>query len=296
MPEKTILSEQELPNLGEFQRWMMAVVTHFGSDEEAWHSDTATRELSFHKALANVLPTKDLSEFQRIGVYRRMYFLRMREALEIDVPAVKHFLGQARFEAVVEDYFTRFPSTSYTLNNTGLKFPEYVRQSSLAHKEFIAELAELELTISEVMEETEIPPVSSERIAEILPEEWEKARFSTVRAFRQRTFAYPVHQYLCAFEDETGDFPEPSPSPNYVYIHRSDFSTEHFSLSGEEFALLELLTAGTPLAEAFETVQQQFLTQHSADTSQDAIEELQSRISTKFQEWMLRGVFCEILV
>jgi len=130
-------AHEPLP-LADFQRWMVSVVTHFGTDDQAWNSDVATAELSHDRALQNVLPSKTLTEYDRIGIYRRMYFLRMRDSLAVDFPSVLHLLGKSQFEELTEQYFTAHPSNSYTLNDTGLKFPSFMRSTTLPDKEFIA--------------------------------------------------------------------------------------------------------------------------------------------------------------
>lgn len=292
MPDTLPLLDRtdETIHLGEFQRWMVAVVTNFGNDTEAWNSEAAIAELTHQRALNNILPSKTLNEYERIGIYRRMYFLRMRDALEVDFPSVLHFGGKAQFEDVVEQYFTRYPSESYTLNDTGLRFPAFVRASSLPEKEFIAELAELELAISAVMEAEETPCLSAEQIAAIPADAWNDVRFTPVAALGVHKFTYPVHEYLCAFEDKLPAFPAIEPRPNYVYVHRSDFRTNHYALGVEEYKLLELLIRGTPLGEAFETIQQQMVGEEST------LEELQTAITSRFQEWMTKGVFATVQV
>ncbi len=290
MPEQFQQIPHETLHLDEFQRWMVAVVTNFGNDSEAWNSEAATAEISHERARGNILPSKTLNEYERVGIYRRMYFLRMRDALEIDFPSVLHFLGKARFEAVMEEYFTKYPSNSYTLNDTGTRFPAFVRSSLLPDNEFIAELAELELAISNVMEAQETPPISAEKIAAIPPDAWNEARFTPVDAFALHQFAYPVHEYLCAFEEETSDFPLIELRSNYVYIHRSEFRTKHFALNAEEYHLLQLLTQGTPLGEAFAAIQQRIINENNE------LEELLPRITTRFQEWMTIGIFADIRV
>lgn len=279
--------------LAQFQRWMAAVVTHFGSDEEAWKSEAASQELSYNRAMTNVIPNKHLSEYERIGIYRKMYFLRMRDALAIDVPAVRHFLGADVFEEVVEEYFTRFPSTSYTLNDSGLNFPRYVRESTLQHKDFIAELAELELAIARVMEAEETAPLSPEELAGVPPEAWENAQFKPIAAFELFTFTFPVHEYLSAFEAESETFPQVTPTSEFGFIHRAEYSTNHYSLQESEFLLLRSLSAGTPLAQAFEAVQESFVASLGEEASEEAVINLQNRISTCFQQWIAMGIFAE---
>jgi uncharacterized protein len=219
-----------------------------------------------------------------------MYFLRMRDALEVDFPSVLHFVGKPAFETLVEEYFRQFPSNSYTLNDTGTRFPAFMRSGLLPDNEFIAELAELELAISAVMEAEETPPISPAEIAAIPPEKWENAQFVPVSAFRLHQSTYPVHEYVQAIEEELPNFPTIELRPNYAYIHRSNFHTNHYGLSAEEYALLQLLSTGTPLGAAFEAIQQQLATQ------QKDIEELLPRITACFQEWMAEGVFARVVV
>lgn len=290
MPNTKAAIPDETLSLAQFQRWMVAVVTNFGNDAEAWDSKAATAELSHPRALENVLPSKTLNQYERIGIYRRMYFLRMRDALEIDFPSVLNLLGKTLFEKIVEDYFTTFPSQSYTLNDTGIKFPAFVRASELPNKEFIAQLSELELAMSRVMEAIETPPISVEEIASIPPDAWNDALFTPVAAFGAYQFSFPVYEYFCAVEGESPEMPEIEERPNYLYIHRSDFHTRHYALSAEEFQLLELLTSGTQLGQAFEVIERNL---QSAETS---IEELLPRITARFQEWIMKGVFASIRV
>lgn len=282
-----------MPNtlhLDEFQRWMLAVVTNFGDDTTAWNSAEATAEMPHERALQNVLPSPTLNQYERIGIYRRMYYLRMRDALEIDVPSVHHAIGREQFEELVEQYFTRYPSHSYTLNDTGLMLPTFLRESSLPNKEFLAQLAELELAVSRVMDAPETPALTAAEIAAIPPDAWERARFTPVAALEVHAFTYPVHEYLCAVEDESPTSTSFAPAANYVLIHRSEFRTKHTALDAAEYDLLSALIARVPLGEAFETVQK-----HFGDNPDDA-EQAQQRISSRFQEWMTSGVFTAVLV
>ncbi len=297
MPKSTTEQASTIVHLDEFQRWMVAVVSHFGTDEEAWNSEGATTELSHERALGNVLPSQTLTEYERIGIYRRMYFLRMRDALLIDVPSVRFALGQSLFEEVVEQYFTRYPSRSYTLNDSGLMFPTFVRESSLPNNEFLAELAELELAISRVIEAPETPPLTAEQIAAVPADAWENVCFVPIAALELHAFTYPVHDYFCAFEEkssenETSDEPSlvisEEPAYNYVCIHRSDYNTEHTAVTEAEYELLTALTESGPLGVAFEAVQK-----HFGDNPADA-EKAQQHITSRFQEWMMSGLFAAI--
>ena len=44
-----------------------------------------------------MLPSQTLTSAERLDIYRDMYLLRMEEALAIDYPGLKHFLGEEEF-------------------------------------------------------------------------------------------------------------------------------------------------------------------------------------------------------
>lgn len=287
--------------LATFQQWMVSVVTHFGTDEEAWNSDKATAALSHARALENIIPTKDLNGYERIGIYRRMYFLRMRDALTVDFPAVREAVGTKAFENIVEQYCTQCPSTSYTLNDSGLKFPAFMRSSGIPGKEFLAELAELELAIARVMEAEEVPPLTVGDIMSVPPEAWANARFTPVAALTTCAFRYPVYEYFREVEamtaTETTAQQRMEECSNYCYIHRSEYSTRHYPLRREEYRLLTALIDGTPLQKAFDNVQHFVLNSPSVTnriTTDTDLEQFQVQIRERFQEWMQMGVFAAV--
>ena len=71
-------------DLAAIQSWMQAVIV---SDSEI--PEEEARQL--------VLPSKTLTPSERIDIYRGMYVPRMVEALEIDYPALAHYLGEDGF-------------------------------------------------------------------------------------------------------------------------------------------------------------------------------------------------------
>ena len=73
-----------------------------------------------------VLPSKTLSSLERLDIYRDMYLLRMEEALSIDYPSLKHFLGDEEFMRMVARYVDVYPSRSYTLNRLGDHLCEFI--------------------------------------------------------------------------------------------------------------------------------------------------------------------------
>lgn len=270
-----------------FQRWMAAIITHPGEDEAAWKSDQAIQEVPFEAAMDMVKPTSDLDAFERIAVYRRMYFLRMRDVVEIDFPGVSYALrtigGDELFEQVVWDYCAMYPSRSYTLNLVGMFFPTFLGDSSLEQKQFVTQLAELELTLTQVMDADESPVAELQHLQSLPPEQWENVRLIPVTAFALRQFSYPVHDYLDAVEEQTSpqiqDYPA---AESFILIHRHEYSTRCTPLTPEEYALLHLFAQGMTIGGAISLLLEKF---------PERVEHISAGIFSWFQTWLRQGVF-----
>ena len=135
---------------------MQAVIEQPGTVDDAVVSEAARSQLDPSDVERVILPSKTLTAVERVGVYQGMYLLRMIEALEGDFPAVAHFLGDEDFAEAVTRYVAAHPSTSYTFNRLGERFPEFLKTSpGIRRKGFVADLARLELAVTEVFDAPE---------------------------------------------------------------------------------------------------------------------------------------------
>lgn len=135
------------PDLETFQQWMITVITHPGTIEEAADAgqpclgSTSVRELIAGDSV-----------LERLGVYHHAYFARIEECLADDFPAVRKAVGEAVFSRLCREYITRCPSASPSLNFTGAGFPGFLRESpDLQDPRFFSELAALEWALVEVI-------------------------------------------------------------------------------------------------------------------------------------------------
>src|ERR1700675_863489 len=144
------------PGLERVQRWMQACILEQGTTEEALLSDDAQAQIPAEAARAVVLPSKTLSALERLSIYRDMYLPRMEEALAIDYPALKHFLGAEDFMRLGARYVVEYPSPSYTLNRLGDHLPEFLATlSDLPKQDFCVDLARLEYALTMVFDASE---------------------------------------------------------------------------------------------------------------------------------------------
>ncbi|MBV8820163.1 MAG: putative DNA-binding domain-containing protein, partial [Acidobacteriaceae bacterium] len=189
---------------------------------------------------------------ERVSIYRNMYVARLGEALEVDYPAVLHFLGQEQFYELVARYVEAHPSRSYTLNRLGDHFPEFIAASAdLPQREFLSDLARLELALTEVFDAEESPVLTQEAISAVPADAWEHARLKPIAAFRILSFAYPVSAYLGAV-DEENEFPALRRKKTWVAAYRRNTYVHRLDLERQAFELLRALAQGITVGNAVE--------------------------------------------
>lgn len=237
-----------LPRL---QRWMQAVIEQPGTVDEAVVSEAARAELDPSEVGRVVRPSKTLTPVERVGVYQGMYLLRMIEALEGDYPAVAHFLGDEEFADLVTRYAAAHPSTSFTFNRFGRHLPEFIRHSrGVRRKAFVADLARLELSVTEVFDAPASPAWPAEAIAKIPQEAWGRAVLRPIAALRLGAYGYPVNAYLQSVKEENHDHPATAKKPTWVAVWRKNYEVWRLDLSEPAFDFLRALVRGRPFGKA----------------------------------------------
>jgi hypothetical protein len=239
------------PDLARLQRWMQAVVVHPGTVDEGIGSAPARRELDPERIGSVILPSKTLTSAERIGVYHGMYLLRMTEALENDYPAVAHFLGGDAFHDLVAAYVQEHPSTTYTLNRLGDRFPEFIRGSKGVRKRgFVSDLARLERAVTEVFDAPESAMWPAEEIARIPEADWPRVVLRPITAFRLASFGYPVNAYFQSVKEDDHDHPEVRRQPTWIAVYRKRYEVWRLDLSRPAHAFLRALARGRPFGRA----------------------------------------------
>lgn len=267
------------------QQWMQAVIEHPGTSHEAWHSVQAQQQLPFVEAFAAVLPSASLTPMERIAIYRRMFVLRMTESMAIDYPGVKSFLGEEAFDRIVtEEYVRKYPSKSYTLNHLGRFFPEFLNSSGLPEKNFLSDLARLELAITNNLEAEETPVATAEQIASVPPNAWEHVRLIPITAMELLKFESNVCAYLDAVTEETA-LPLPEQRQSFAVVYRKEYRSYWEVLSEQQWTLLSALAAGKQFGHSIGALLEQF---------PGSEEKLQDDLFHWFNDWVGKGLFSRI--
>ena len=238
--------------LERLQRWMQAVVVHPGSVEEAVVSPPAAELADVSRV---ILPSASLSPVERVGLYHGMYLLRMEEALQSDYPGLQHYLGAARFRRLVAEYVVAHPSRSYTLNRLGDHLPTFLRTCrSVPKPAFCADMATLELAMTEAFDAEETPPLTAADLADIPEDAWPGAVLQPVASLRLVALRYPVTAWLDADRGESHEHPPIRRQDTWVVVFRNEYQVYRQDVPREAFELLSLLVSGQPLGAAVETL------------------------------------------
>jgi len=269
------------PGLDRIQRWMQACILDQGTAEEAINSDAAQAAIPADQAREVVLPSKTLSPLERLDIYRDMYLLRMEEALSIDYPSLKHFLGEDEFMRLVARYVEVYPSRSYTLNRLGDHLCDFIDTlDDLPRKEFCQELARLEYALTCVFDANETPPLKPEAIQAVPPDAWETARLKPVEAFRLLEFNYPASRYVGAV-DEENPFPRIARKKTWVVAYRANYGLHRMDLTQPAYELLSAIASGKTLGDAILSVMSR--------KWRPAVK--QQHLFEWFRDWMAEGFF-----
>ena len=239
------------PSLTQTERWMKAIVLHAGTADEAIHSPEATSEIS--ASAMPVLPSNTLTAHQRVDIYREMYWLRLREALGIDYPELQQFLGHPQFNRLCDAYIQKFPSRSYTLNRLGDHLPQFLADGgceSLKRRPFITEMVRLELLMTEVFDEEEVPVLNEEQVSRVPLEAGDGMKLRAIPALRCAEFRYPVSEYVSATRENKPAEHLLKRKDCWVIVCRRNHAVCRLELNRTAYRLFNALVSGQTLGDA----------------------------------------------
>ena len=200
-----------------------------------------------------VLPSSRLSGVERIEIYRDAYRARLVECLADDYPALRHALGQPRFEALCHAYITEHPSRSPNLNSFGRHMADFCRPRSKSSSEWAADLAALEWAMVEVIHTALAERLTEASLARIPASAWPGARFTPSGAVRVLEFTHAVNAYFPAYNTGTNPgVPERGWSATAVF--RDGPIVWRMDMSKAMHALLEALLRGETLGDALDVL------------------------------------------
>ncbi len=214
-----------------------------------------------------ISPNQVLSAHERLELYARQYWWRIKDSLYEDFPGVRKVLGEALYHQVAEAYLIARPSTSFTLRNLGKSFPEFLKKSKLIPipvRNLAFEVALLEWDKIDVFDAAQGTPPSDSTPA--------NARLTLSPALRIRALRYPAHRIIrgSVGESDSGTDHEQTsntvsakrkvkpksgrisvkPKPTFLATHRYRGLIYFKELTRNEFALLSAIQTSRSLTVA----------------------------------------------
>jgi len=113
-----------------------------------------------------------LSAVERVRVYGRMYFLRLRDALANDLPALHLALGANAFGEVVQRYVAVHPSDRPSLRDLGRHLPGFLHGRPDVALPWHAELAQLEWAMIEAFDARDEAVLTTGQLATLTADAW----------------------------------------------------------------------------------------------------------------------------
>lgn len=257
---------------------MQTFIVAPGSADEALHAAEQLSGLSKGSAQRLVKPSPTLDEMERLMIYRRMYPLRMEEALSVDFPVCKKLLGARNFMRLVEDYVEAHPSTSWTLDHLGSDFVGFVEHHPMGQTfPGLYNLARLEQALCEAFNAEDSATLALDHLTEIEPEAWFDASFEPIPALQLLSLESNANDLYLAFNRDE-DLPEHEASLQNVVVWRAEDQIWRMPVSDSAAMMLKALMKGTAMGDALSEV----LEKHAVD---------EQKPFEWFRDWVSEGFF-----
>lgn len=194
-----------------------------------------------------------LTAARHLNIYRQSYIARLRECMKNQFSALAYALGEELFQMFADQYLDAYPSGSYTLNDLGKRFPDFLEETrpdaGQEEKEswidFMIQLAHFEYSLSVVFDghsDEEIEPAT-----ESTPDE----RLKLAPLFLIFYHRYPVCRYYLDVTRKKE--PElPFEEDSYCVVTRNNYRLSLLEIKPAQYYFLERLAKGDSIAKAKE--------------------------------------------
>jgi hypothetical protein len=200
-----------------------------------------------HSASASIAaPNKYFSSHERMEVYARQYWWRLRHALDEDVPTVMAVLRPSVYKELREAYLVACPSESFTLRELGHRLPLFIKENPQlagSRPELAFDAAYYDMARVRAFDAASVEPLTREQM--------EQGDSSGILLGLQPHVqlcrcSYPVHTLLRGENGqlESGRIRKQS---TFLVICREKNRVVTLPVTPQQFQLLEILEGGSTL-------------------------------------------------
>jgi hypothetical protein len=284
----------------ELQRLMAGAVMHplaaSGGMQRTWRDGRLMGKV----ASQFIKPNDRLTSFERLEIYNRQYWYRIKDCFYEDYPGLRALLGERRFERLACAYLTRHPSKSFTLRNLGRCLVEFLeaepRWAARSHRPAL-EMARLEWAHIEAFDNEARPTLEMDSLLGTDPDQ---IRLQLQPHLTLLPLHYELDDFLIQAKQNEGLRREASnamelpqtrkegrrkrplrPKTIFLAVHRHLDTVYYKRLQPGQFRLLSAFQAKATLAEACAQL---------ADSAQTDLDQIKSW----FETWAALGWFCKL--
>lgn len=200
-------------------------------------------------ASGRIAASSRLPAAAHLAIYRQGYFARLFECLSKQFKVLHLTLGDELFREFAFEYLSAFPSNSYTLNDLGARFADFLEASrpdkDESEKEtwidFMIELARFEWAL---FVQFDLPGQEGKPYADAgIPDE----QLRLQPCFSLHHFQFPIAGYYCLAAD--GNLPDHPPAQeSFVALVRKEYITGIYELKPLAYAFLQKMHEGKSVA------------------------------------------------
>ena len=293
-------SRQSKDEFHALQRLMArAVMRPLGQDDgmqKKWTDGRPTKTI----AESFIKPNDRLTSFERLEIYNRQYWFRIRASFYEDYPGLRAILGGKKFERLADAYLEKFPSQSFTLRNLGsrlVKFLEAAPKWTAPHKQLALDMARLEWAHIEAFDNEAKSPLKLDDLAGMGAA---NIRLQLQPHLTPLKLENEIDDFLIELKKNSGLRNEASNAmeqnhrhkksrlagklkrkTNYLAVHRHQDLVYYKRLEPGQFRLLSALQTGATLEKAFAELAGLKISGNPGET-----------VQMWFASWAVLGWFC----
>lgn len=195
-----------------------------------------------------------LGPMERIAIYADMYFVRIRDAIREDYPALHAALGDEGFSRLVRGYLILHPTEHPSLRYAGRNLPRFLAASPRVEgAAWLEDLARFEWTLVEAFEVADQAVLARNDLQSLPPSAWTDLGLRAVRSLAVLELDFEVD----AARDRA-NHGEPIGSvrrtPIVTRIWRQGFSVFHRRMDAVEAAAVKQIAGGVRFGDLCECI------------------------------------------
>jgi hypothetical protein len=266
------------------------------SMQHKWIDGRPTKKI----AESFIKPNDRLTSYERLEIYNRQYWFRVRNCFYEDYPGLRAILGDKKFERLADAYLAKFPSQSFTLRNLGSRLVKFLKanpQLTSPHSQLALDMARLEWAHIEAFDNESGLPLQTDDLPDASPA---KLRLQLQPHLTLLKLKNEVDNFLIELKKNSGLRSEASNAmeqnrrhkktkiardlerkTNFLAVHRYQDAVYYKQLEPGQFRLLSALQSGATLEKACAKLAGLKISGNPDET-----------IQKWFSDWAALGWFC----